>query len=57
METPFESARQQGFIDRRATSQFMVISDDEYEAGMTHLLTEQPVLRANLRLYATTAWM
>jgi len=57
METPFESARQQGSIDRRATSQLIVISDDEYEAGMTYLLTEQPVLRANLRLYATTAWM
>lgn len=57
VEIPFESARQQGFVDRRATSQLMVISDGEYEAGMMRLLTEQPVLRASLRLYATKAWL
>ena len=57
VEMPFGFARQQGFVDRGATSQLMVISDEEYEAGMTRLLTEQPVLRADLRLYATTAWL
>jgi ubiquinone/menaquinone biosynthesis C-methylase UbiE len=55
-EIAFESARQQGFLDRHATSQFMVIGDDDYEAGMARLLAEQPMLRADLRLYATTAW-
>jgi ubiquinone/menaquinone biosynthesis C-methylase UbiE len=56
VEIPFETAREQGFIDRRATSQLMVISDAEYEAGLNRLLIEQPLLRADLRLYATTAW-
>jgi ubiquinone/menaquinone biosynthesis C-methylase UbiE len=56
VEIAFETARRQGFFDRRATSQLMVISDDDYEAGMERLLTEQPVLRANLQLYATSAW-
>jgi hypothetical protein len=55
-EIAFESARQEGFLDRHATSQFMVIGDDAYEAGMARLLAEQPVLRADLRLYATSAW-
>ena len=57
VDLPFETARRQGFVDRRATSQLMVISDEDYEAGMTRLLTEQPVLRADLRLHATTAWV
>lgn len=56
VEIAFETARRQGFVDRRATSQLMVISDADYEAGMARLLTEQPVLRADLRLYATSAW-
>jgi ubiquinone/menaquinone biosynthesis C-methylase UbiE len=52
----FEAARKRGFLDRRATSQLMVISDDDYEAGISRLLSEQPVLRSNMRLYVTTAW-
>ena len=56
LEVPFETARHQGYLDRSATSQLMVISDADYEAGMQHLLTEHPVLRASIRLYATTAW-
>jgi SAM-dependent methyltransferase len=54
---PFEAARKQGLIDRYATSQLMLISDDDYAAGVKRLLIEQPVLRSNVRLYATTAWM
>lgn len=53
----FEAAQKHGSLDRRATSQFMVISDDAYEAGMKRLLSERPVLRSNVRLYATTAWV
>jgi hypothetical protein len=45
-----------GRIDRRSTSQLMVISDEDYAAGMRRMVAEQPVLRADLRLYATTAW-
>jgi len=56
-ELSFEEAQAQGFVDRRSTSQLMVISDDEYEVGLRRLLTEQPVLRADLRLWATTAWV
>jgi hypothetical protein len=56
LELPFEAARQQGFVDRDATSQLMLISDDDYEAGSEHLRREQPVLRADLRLYATIAY-
>jgi ubiquinone/menaquinone biosynthesis C-methylase UbiE len=56
-ELSFEAARAQGFVDRRSTSQLMVISDDEYELGSRRLYAEQPVLRADLRLWATTAWV
>jgi hypothetical protein len=31
----------------------MVISDAEYQAGLERMKQEQPVLRADLRLYAT----
>lgn len=55
-EMTFEVARREGFIDRRSTSQLMVISDEDYAAGMSRMAAEQPVLRADLRLYATTAW-
>jgi ubiquinone/menaquinone biosynthesis C-methylase UbiE len=55
-QIPFEKAREQGFLDRRATSQLMVISDDDYDAGIKRLMAERPLLRSNVRLYATTAW-
>jgi hypothetical protein len=55
-EMTFEVAKAKGFTDRTATSQLMVISDEDYEAGMKRLLADQPVLRADLRVYATTAW-
>ena len=56
VEIPFEAARDQGFVDRDATSQLMVIGDDDYETGMKRLSAELPILRSNVRLYATTAW-
>jgi len=56
-EIPFEVAQSEGRMDRRSTSQLMVISDEDYDAGMRQLMTAKPVLRADLRLYATTAWM
>ena len=55
-EIPFEAAREKGFLDRRSTSQLMVIGDDDYEAGLRRLLTERPILRSNVRLHAMTAW-
>jgi ubiquinone/menaquinone biosynthesis C-methylase UbiE len=54
-EVPFETAIERGMIDRRATSQLMVMGDPEYEAGLQRLRAEQPILTADLRLYATTA--
>ncbi len=50
---PFALAVERGHLDRRSTSQLMVISDDEYKAGLERLKREQPILRADLRLYAT----
>jgi ubiquinone/menaquinone biosynthesis C-methylase UbiE len=56
-EIPFALAWEEGLVDRRATSQFMVINDHDYESGLARLKAEQPVLRSDLRLYATTAWV
>ena len=52
-ERSFENAEHQGVLDRRSTSQLMVIEDQEFETGMRKLRDERPVLRADLRLYAT----
>ena len=54
-ERPFAVAVEQGLLDRRSTSQLMVISDADYTAGRRRLEQERPVLRADLRLYMTTA--
>lgn len=51
---PFAEAMAIGSVDRRATSQLMVISDADYESGLSRLTTIQPVLRTDLRLFATT---
>jgi hypothetical protein len=50
---PFQLAVERGHVDRQSTSQLMVISDAEYEEGLERLKREQPVLRADLRLFAT----
>ncbi len=52
---PYAVAVEQGKLDRRSTSQLMVISDAEWEAGLRRLEAERPVLRSDLRLYMTTA--
>jgi ubiquinone/menaquinone biosynthesis C-methylase UbiE len=52
-EIPFAAATERGLIDRRSTSQLMVISDAEYEEGRQRIEAEQPTLEADLRLYAT----
>jgi SAM-dependent methyltransferase len=53
---PVAEAAAQGLLDRRSTSQLMVMSDAEYDEGMRRLQAEQPTLEADLRLYATVAW-
>jgi ubiquinone/menaquinone biosynthesis C-methylase UbiE len=52
---PFAWMLTQGLLERHSTSQLMVISDAEYEAGMRRLSTEQPTLRSDLRLFGTFA--
>jgi SAM-dependent methyltransferase len=55
LDIPFHLACERGHLDRRARSQTLIISDREYEEGMARLHAEQPILRADLRLYATVA--
>jgi ubiquinone/menaquinone biosynthesis C-methylase UbiE len=51
-----------GFLTRASKSQFLVISDEEYESGLARIRaaaassSEDVVLCADLRLYGTTAW-
>jgi ubiquinone/menaquinone biosynthesis C-methylase UbiE len=52
---PFSDAVERGLLDRRSTSQLLVIDDAEYANGMARLRSEQPMLTADLRLYATVA--
>jgi ubiquinone/menaquinone biosynthesis C-methylase UbiE len=58
------AAVERGLLDRSSTSQLMVISDDEYLAGLERIRSaqasapgEEPMLRADLHLYATTGWL
>jgi ubiquinone/menaquinone biosynthesis C-methylase UbiE len=50
---PFDKALERGYLDRRSTSQLLVISDEEYEAGIRRMTSEQPLVCADLRVYAT----
>lgn len=54
-ERAFDVAVERGHLERQSTSQLMVISDAEYETGMRRLRAERPILRSDLRLYATVA--
>jgi ubiquinone/menaquinone biosynthesis C-methylase UbiE len=53
---PFDVALERGRVERASTSQLLVITDEAYAAGRAQLLAERPPLRADLRLYASTAW-
>jgi SAM-dependent methyltransferase len=52
---PFDKALERGYLDRRSTSQLVVMADDEYRAGMERLSAERPMIRADLRVYSTIA--
>jgi ubiquinone/menaquinone biosynthesis C-methylase UbiE len=52
---PFSQAREEGSLERQSTSQLMVISEADYDAGRRRLDAERPVLRSDLRLYMTVA--
>jgi SAM-dependent methyltransferase len=55
-------AVRRGFLDRTSTSQLMVISQAEYDAGVKRIhsantdATGAKVLRADLYIYGTTGW-
>jgi len=53
-----EAARR-GFLDRASTSQLMVISDAEFEAGNKSMRAagNASMLRSDLRVYGTTGWI
>ncbi|HEX6534156.1 MAG TPA: class I SAM-dependent methyltransferase [Gemmatimonadaceae bacterium] len=52
---PFGVARARGLVDRRSTSQLLLVSDAEFADGVKRLEREQPLLTTDLRLFATTA--
>jgi ubiquinone/menaquinone biosynthesis C-methylase UbiE len=54
-EATYEVARAMGLLSRHSTSQLLVITDDEYAAGIARIEAERPMLQANLRLHATRA--
>ena len=62
-EMTVSEARSGGFLDRTSTSQMMVISDEEYEAGLKRIESCEraeagaKILRSDLRLYATIGWV
>lgn len=63
-ELPVRVAIERGMLERNATSQLMVISDDAYQSGIERIRSmppapgdHEPMLRADLRLYATTEWL
>jgi SAM-dependent methyltransferase len=55
-DVPLREARARGRVDRRATSQLMVISDENWQRGVDRLSADDPILHTDLRLFATSAW-
>jgi SAM-dependent methyltransferase len=60
------SALQSGRLEKTTTSQLAVLTDEEYNAGLSRLVRdisvkdaehEELTIVADLRLYATTAWL
>jgi hypothetical protein len=62
-EMTVSEARSAGFLARTSTSQLMVITDAEYEAGRERIDSFDTtskgamILRSDLRLYATIGWV
>jgi hypothetical protein len=55
LELPADEVKRRGLLDRTSKSQLLLLlTDAEYEAGLRGITAEQPVLRADLRLFATT---
>jgi SAM-dependent methyltransferase len=62
-EMTVSEARSAGFLERTSTSQLMVITEAEYEAGLERIAASDStgnrakILRSDLRLYATIGWV
>ncbi len=56
-ELAFDDALARGVLGRRSTSQLMMLDDAEWEEGLRRLHATRPPLRADLRLFATSAWL
>ena len=54
LELRADDAKQRKLLDRTSKSQLLLLTDAEYDAGLRRITVEQPVLRADLRLFATT---
>jgi SAM-dependent methyltransferase len=54
LELRTDEAKQRRLLDRTSKSQLLLLTDAEYDAGLRRITVEQPVLRADLRLFATT---
>ena len=55
VDVTFDEGMARGLLERTSKSQLLILSDAEYRAGLERLNTDRPRLRADLRLYATTA--
>jgi ubiquinone/menaquinone biosynthesis C-methylase UbiE len=55
IDMAFDEGMERGLLDRTSKSQLLILSEAEYRAGLERLNAERPRLRADLRLYATTA--
>jgi len=63
---PPEDALEEGRLDKTITSQLALLTDEEYESGMTKLRRDiesaaktstELLLSSNLHLYATIGWV
>src|SRR5262245_34737849 len=54
LELGVDEVKRRGLLDRTSNSQLLLLSDAEYDEGLRRLTAERPVLRADLRLFATT---
>ena len=54
LELRVDEAKERGLLARTSKSQLLLLTDAEYDAGLRRITAEQPVLRADLRLFATT---
>jgi SAM-dependent methyltransferase len=52
-ELPYADALARGVLDRRSTSQLLLLTDADFEKGLQRLERDCPIMKANLRIYGT----